>query len=76
MTAADVNELVAAARHDLQGVEAALNRGAAADPWQCLAALAVLARAAQAADAATFALLEGRAERLRTEREPPPGVST
>lgn len=60
-------ELVAAARRDLEEVEAALRRRGR-DDWNCLVTLAVLARAARAADDATFALLGEHA--LAGDRRP------
>ena len=53
-TNSDPATLVAAARRDLEDVEAALSRGD-----DRLVALVVLARAARRADDAVFALLEG-----------------
>ena len=53
-------ELVAAARRDLQQVEAALAHNGAGD-WDRLLAAVTLARAARTADDATFALLDSHA---------------
>jgi hypothetical protein len=53
-------ELVAAARRDLEHVEAALARGGEGDCDRLLAAV-TLARAARTADDATFALLDSHA---------------
>jgi hypothetical protein len=55
-TIRELATLIAAARRDLEDVEAALSRGD-----DCLAALVVLARAAKRADDAMFALLDARA---------------
>jgi hypothetical protein len=61
-----VVDLVAAARRDLEDVEAALARSREGD-WDCLIALVVLARAARTADDATFALLDAHALGRRLE---------
>jgi hypothetical protein len=61
-------ELVAAARRDLEQVEAALERGGEGD-WDCLLAAVALARAARAADDASFALLDSHALERRLALE-------
>ena len=55
-TSSELATLVAAARRDLEDVEAALARGD-----DCLLALVVLARATKRADDALFALLDAHA---------------
>jgi len=55
-TSSELATLVAAARRDLEDVEAELSRGD-----DCLFALVVLARAAKRADDAVFALLDAHA---------------
>jgi hypothetical protein len=62
-TLSELATLVAAARRDLEDVEAALSRGD-----DCLIALVVLARAAKRADDAVFALLDAHAAADRTSR--------
>ena len=55
-------ELIAAARRDLEQVEAALARNGAGD-WDRLLAAVTLARAARTADDATFSLLDSQRSR-------------
>jgi hypothetical protein len=55
-TSSEPATLVAAARRDLEEVEAALSRGD-----DCLVALVILARAAKRADDAVFVLLDAHA---------------
>ena len=62
-------ELVAAARRDLEHVEAALARNSPRD-WDLLLAAVTLARAVRTADDATFALLDSHALERRLRREP------
>ena len=69
---ATVVDLVAAARRDLEAVEAALLRLGDRDDRQSLIALAFLARAARSADAAVAALLDEHAVAVRRKNSGKP----